>query len=122
MDLHLFAVERSWGQEVGGEKPLLCCGSQALSNVQEETHSSARDQVIIAKPPAPTPSRRYRRSLVSKGCFVVSINVICVGIRSSLPKRRYRVVIDYAYVGEALSATAAGEAAGCFVGHDNCAN
>jgi hypothetical protein len=23
------------------------------------------------------------------------INVICVGIRSSLPKRRYRVVIDY---------------------------
>jgi hypothetical protein len=42
-----------------------------------------------------TASRRYRRSLVSKGRFTTSINVICVGIRSGPPKRRYRVVIDY---------------------------
>jgi hypothetical protein len=27
--------------------------------------------------------------------FTVSINVICVGIRSSLPKMQYRVVMDY---------------------------
>ena len=38
---------------------------------------------------------RYRRSLVSKGRFTIFINVICVGIRSSLPKRRYRVAMDY---------------------------
>jgi hypothetical protein len=43
---------------------------------------------------------RYRRSLVSKGRFTTSINVICVGIRSGLSKRRYRVVIDY--VGDLL--------------------
>jgi hypothetical protein len=43
---------------------------------------------------------RYRRSLVSKGRFTISINVICVGIRSSLPKRRYRVVMGY--VGDLL--------------------
>jgi hypothetical protein len=30
---------------------------------------------------------------VAKGRFAISINVICVGIRSSLPKRRYRVVV-----------------------------
>jgi hypothetical protein len=75
----------------GGENPLLCYGSHALSKVQEENRSCARDQVVIARPPVPTPPRRYRRSLVS-GRFAVSINVICVGIRSSLPKRRYRVV------------------------------
>jgi hypothetical protein len=46
------------------------------------------------------PPWRYRRSLVSKGRFTTSINVICVGIRSSLSKRRYRVVIDY--VGDPL--------------------
>ena len=32
---------------------------------------------------------------MSKGRFTAFINVICVGIRSSLPKRRYRVAIDY---------------------------
>jgi hypothetical protein len=55
--------------------------------------------VVIARPPVstPTPSRRYRRCLASKGKvrFAVYINVIWVGIRSGLPKRRYRVVIDY---------------------------
>jgi hypothetical protein len=56
--------------------------------------------VVIARPPVLTPPWRYRRSLVSKGRFTTSINVICVGIRSSLPKRRYRVVIGY--VGDLL--------------------
>ena len=51
--------------------------------------------VVIARPPVLTPPWRYRRSLVSKGRFAICINVICVGIRSSLPKRRYRVAIDY---------------------------
>jgi hypothetical protein len=77
----------------GGAKPLLCHNPQALSNAQEENLSCARDQVV-------TPPWRYRRSLVSKGRFAISINVICVGICSSLPKRRYRVVIDY--VGDLL--------------------
>jgi hypothetical protein len=76
--------------------------TQASPNVQEENLSCARDQVEIARPPALTPPWRYRRSLVSKGCFTISINVICVWecIRSSLPKRRYRVVIGY--VGDLL--------------------
>jgi hypothetical protein len=72
---------------------------QASQNVQEESHSCARGQVVIARPPVLTPPMdgpwRYRRSLVSKGRFTTSINVICVGIRSRLPKRRYRVAIDY---------------------------
>jgi hypothetical protein len=64
---------------------------------KKEAHhlGCARDQVVIARPPVLIPQWRYRRSLVSKGRFAISINVICVGIRSSLPKRRYRVVIDY---------------------------
>jgi hypothetical protein len=74
--------------------------TQALSDVQEESLSCARDQVVIARPPVLTPPWRYRRSLVSKGRFAISINVICVGIRSGLPKRRYRVVMDY--VGDPL--------------------
>jgi hypothetical protein len=68
--------------------------------VQEENRSSARDQVVIASPPVLTPPWRYRRSLVSKGRFTIFINVICVEIRSSLSKRRYRVVIYY--VGDLL--------------------
>jgi hypothetical protein len=79
----------------GGEKPLLCHNPQAFSNVQEENLSCARGQVVVARPPVLTPPWRYRRSLVSKGRFTTSINVISVGIRSSLPKRRYRVVMDY---------------------------
>jgi hypothetical protein len=71
----------------GGEKPLLCHNPQALSDVQEESLSYARDKVAIARLPVRTPPRRYRRSLVSKVRFAISINVICVGIRSSLPKR-----------------------------------
>jgi hypothetical protein len=69
-------------------------GAEGLA-VQEENHSCARGQVVIARPPVLTPPWRYRRSVVSKGRFAIFINVICVGIRSSLPKRRYRVVIDY---------------------------
>jgi hypothetical protein len=86
----------------GGAKPLLFTthNPQALSNVQEENLSCARDQAVIARPPVLTPTWRYRRTLVSKGRFTISINAICVGIRSSLPKRRYRVVIDY--VGDLL--------------------
>ena len=44
---------------------------QALSNVQEEDLSCARDQVVIARPPAgtDTPMARYRRSLASKKRF-----------------------------------------------------
>jgi hypothetical protein len=90
----------------GGEKPLLLLHNpQALpcqSNVQAENLSCARGQVVIARPPVLTPPwRYYRRSLVSKGRFaIISINVICVGICFSLPKRRYRVVIDY--VGDPL--------------------
>jgi hypothetical protein len=58
--------------------------------------SCARDQVVIARPPPVlTPPRRYRRSLMSKGRFAMSITVICVRTRSGLPKRRYHVVIDY---------------------------
>jgi hypothetical protein len=70
-----------------------------VNNMQEENLSFARDQVvIIARPAAPTPPRRYRRSLVRrKGRIAVSINVICVGIRSGLPKRRCRVVIGDRY-------------------------
>jgi hypothetical protein len=50
--------------------------------------------------------------------FTMSINVICcVGIRSSLPKRRYRVVVDYV-LGDLLRHTAARQDAGCFVGYD----
>jgi hypothetical protein len=64
-------------------------------NMCKKNYSCAIDQVVIARPPAPTPSRRHRRSLVSKGRYTTSINVICVAIRSSLPKRRYRVAIDY---------------------------
>jgi hypothetical protein len=53
---------------------------------------------------------RYRRPLVSKGRFTIFINVICVGTRSSLPKRRYRVVVDY--VGDLLRHR---DKAGCWV-------
>jgi hypothetical protein len=83
----------------GGESR---CFSQPTGLVKcaEESLSCARGQVVIARPPVLTPPWRYRRSLVSKGHFAISINVICVGIRSSLPKRRYRVVIDY--VGDLL--------------------
>jgi hypothetical protein len=86
----------------GGTKPLLFTTHKPSQNVQEETHSCARDQVVIARPPVLTHLRRYRRSLVSKGALLYSIfiNVICVGICSSLPKRRYCVVIDY--VGDPL--------------------
>jgi hypothetical protein len=73
---------------------------QASSDVQEESRSCARGQVVVARPPVLTPPWRYRHSLVSKGRFTTSINVICVGIHSSLSKRRYRVVIDY--VGDLL--------------------
>jgi hypothetical protein len=67
---------------------------------EEESRSCARDQVVVARPPVLTPPCRYRRPLVSKGRFTIPINVICVGIRSNLSKRRYRVVIDY--VGDPL--------------------
>jgi hypothetical protein len=43
-----------------------------------------------------------------------------VGIRSSLPKRRYRVVVDY--VGDLLRATATRQDADCFVDYDACVN
>jgi hypothetical protein len=74
-----------------------------LSNVQEETHSCAREQVVIARPPVPTPPRRYRRSLVSKQGALYGTQQcdLRVGTRSSLTKWRYRVVIDY--VGGPLS-------------------
>jgi hypothetical protein len=113
----LLAVPRG-----GRRRKAVALPRPALSSVEEETHSCARGQVVIARPPVPTPSRRYRRSLVSKGCFAVPINVICVGIRSVLPKMRYRVVIDY--VGGPLSHRGSGgvEAPSCFVGHDTCAN
>jgi hypothetical protein len=110
------------GGGAGGEKPLLYHNSQApLSIVQEEAHSCARDQVVIARPPVLTPPRCYRRSLVSKGKgrFTISINVICVRTRSSLPKRRYRVVIDYAYVGGPLHHRGK---AGCRLFRGTCAN
>jgi hypothetical protein len=58
---------------------------------QEESPSCARDQVVIARPPVLTPPWRYRRPLVSKERFTISINVICVGIRSGLPKMRSSV-------------------------------
>jgi hypothetical protein len=62
-----------------------------------------RCQVVIARPPAPTSPRRYRRSLVSKGHFTASINAICVGTCSSLPKRRYRVGIYYVATRRAMT-------------------
>jgi hypothetical protein len=79
----------------GGRKAVGFHNPPALSNVEEEGLSCARDQVVITRPPVLTPPWRHRRSLVSKGRFAISINVICVGICSSLPKRRYRVAIDY---------------------------
>ena len=98
-------------------------------NVQEETHSCARDQVVIAKPPVPALPQHYRRSLVSKGRFDVPTNVMCVGIRSGPPKRRYCVVMDC--VGGTLGHRGRRGcrlfevlllAASCFVGHDTRAN
>jgi hypothetical protein len=103
-----------------GGKAVAFHNPQAFSDVQEENHSCARDQVVIARPLVLTPPWRYRRSLVSKGRFTISINVICVGIRSSLPKRRYRVVTDY--VGKPLRLRGK---AGCWLFrglHDTCVN
>jgi hypothetical protein len=48
----------------GGGKPLLC-HNPGLSNVQEESLSCARDQVVIARPPVLTPPWRYRLSALS---------------------------------------------------------
>jgi hypothetical protein len=81
----------------GGRRSKAVAFPQPTSRVkcEEENLSYARDQVVIARPPALTPPWRYRRSLVSKGRFAISTNAICVGICSGLPKRRYRVVIDY---------------------------
>jgi hypothetical protein len=70
------------GRPGGRSKAVAFCNPQALSNVQEENLSCARDQaggnVVIARPPVLTPPWRYRRSLVSKGRFAISINVVCV--------------------------------------------
>jgi hypothetical protein len=70
--------------QAGGTKPLLC--HNPPEDVQEETLSCARDQVVLpadsqsqARPPVLTPPWRYRRSVLSKGRFAISINVICVG-------------------------------------------
>jgi hypothetical protein len=80
----------------GGAKPLLFTTHKPCQMCKKKDIAvHARDQVVIARPPVLTPPWRYRRSLVSKGRFAISINVICVGIRSGLPKRRYRVVIYY---------------------------
>jgi hypothetical protein len=78
---------------------LLRHGPHALSLCKKKTIAArVRVQVVIARPQttgAGTP-RPYRRSFVSKGRFAISISVICVvGIRSGLPKRRHRVVVDY---------------------------
>ena len=45
----------------GGENPLLCCGSQALSNAQEEeeNQSCARGKVVIARPHRPRRPRDW---------------------------------------------------------------
>jgi hypothetical protein len=64
-----------------GDKAVAFHNPQAFSNVQEETRSCARGQVVIARPPVLTPPWRYRRSLVSKERFAISTNVVCVGIR-----------------------------------------
>jgi hypothetical protein len=87
-----------WSREGQGEQSR--CLSQPTGPVKMckkkgARLSCARGQVVIARPPVLTPPWRYRRSLVSKGRFAIPINVIWVGICSSLPKRRYRVVIDY---------------------------
>jgi hypothetical protein len=78
-----------------GNKAVAFHNLQGLLKCARKNLSCARDQVVIARPPVMTPPWRYRRSLVSKGRFAISINVICVGICSGLPKRRYRVAIDY---------------------------
>jgi hypothetical protein len=84
-----------------GAKPLLLTTHKPCQvRKKKQSLSYARDHVVIARPSVLTPPWHYRRSLVSKGRFAISINVICVGICSSLPKRRYRVVIDY--VGDLL--------------------
>jgi hypothetical protein len=91
--------------------------------VQKESLSCARDQVVIARPPVLTPPWRYRRSLVSKGeRFTTSINVFCVGIRSGLPKRRYRVVIDYVGDPHPPPPRQGRMMGGCFVDYGACAN
>jgi hypothetical protein len=51
----------------------------------------ARWQVVIARPPVLSPDT----PATIAGRFAISINVICVRIRSGLPKRQYRVVIGY---------------------------
>jgi hypothetical protein len=107
----------------GGAKPLIFTTHRPCQMCKKKSSlSCARDQVVIARKTtgADTPMALYRCYLVSKGRFTTSINVICVGIRSGLPKRRYRVVIDYAQ--GASSATAARQGAGCFVDYDSCAN
>jgi hypothetical protein len=96
----------------------LCHNPQALSNVQEENRSCARDQVPGGSRKATgtdtAPPWRYRRSLVSKGRFLyytyyIHQRDLCGNPFSSLSKRRYRVVIGY--VGDPLpSATARGKA------------
>jgi hypothetical protein len=49
----------------GETKPLLFTTHPlAFSDAQEENHSCARDQVVVARPPVLTPRWRYRRSLV----------------------------------------------------------
>jgi hypothetical protein len=66
-----------------------------------ESNDSHSHKAQAQRPPVLTPPWRYRRSLVSsKGRFAMSINVVCVGICSGLPKRRYRVVVYY--VGDLL--------------------
>ena len=55
-----------------------------------------------------------------KGRFTIFINVICVGIRSGLPKRRYRVVVDY--VRDLLRHRDKAGCSGCFVEYDACVN
>jgi hypothetical protein len=64
-------------REARGRKAVAFHNPQALAYVQEEGLSCARDQVVIARPLVLTPTRRYRRSLVSKGRFTISINVFC---------------------------------------------
>jgi hypothetical protein len=80
-----------------GGKAVAFHNPQASQSGQEENHSCARGQVVIARPPVLTPPMTLSApSCESKGRFTTSMNVICVGIRSGgLPKRRYCVAIDY---------------------------
>jgi hypothetical protein len=76
-----------------------------------------------ARPPALTPSRRYRRSLVSKGRFAAypSTRPAWESVQALRKAISRGDILCRRHSRPATAAAAGGAAAGCFVGHDTCA-